>query len=238
MSTSFPATTDFGAQNLLCCRSNTGVPNTYATNPVIHHNMTRDLPADIWYPHIPPQLARYNISLSEFISAHPDYPYLVVGALILRNNHQTDETEILLLKRASTDFCPNVWEPPGGSVDAEDESILHAIVREVWEETGLRITGYGAGRVVRDNAGEEYHRRRSKEKEEEFTEVTFLGKRGEKWCKFNFLVEVQPDEIGELRVELDEMEHQDVGWFDEDAVKRLPFVSEQGREIVLNAMRS
>lgn len=122
-------------------------------------------------------------------------------------------------------------------MDTEDETIMHAVVREVWEETGLRIVGFGTGKVVRDNAGEEYHSRKDKGADGEFAEVTFPDSKGEKWCKFHFWVEVEADESGDLPVELDEMEHQEVGWFDEEAVKELPFVSEQGREIILNAIK-
>ena len=199
--------------------------------------MPRDLPATFRHPHIPPQLSQYSIPLSQFLSNHPDYRNLIIGALILRPNTQNDKTEILLLKRAATDSYPNLWEPPGGTVDDEDKSIMHAVVREVWEETGLRIVGFGTGKVVRDNAGEEYHAKNLKEADGRFTEVTLLDRRGEKWCKLNFVVEVEADESGDYSVELDEMEHQDMGWFDEDAVKRLPFTSEQCREVVLNSIK-
>jgi len=34
------------------------------------------------------------------------------------------------------------WSPPGGVIDADDESILHGLTREVEEETGLRVSGW------------------------------------------------------------------------------------------------
>ncbi|KAG9244860.1 hypothetical protein BJ878DRAFT_420486, partial [Calycina marina] len=94
---------------------------------------------------------------------------------------------ILLIKRASTDYSPDLWEPPGGSVDAEDESILHAVVREVWEETGLRVESFGTGNIMKDNAGEQYHAAGKEGKI--FVEVTFHGSGGEKWCELNLAVE-------------------------------------------------
>lgn len=124
-------------------------------------------------------------------------------------------------------------------MDADDESIMHAVVREVWEETGLRIAGFGTGRIVRDDVGEKYHGAKSEGDEGwEFTEVTFRGRRGEKGCKLNFVVEIKANVGEELHVELDESEHQEWRWFDEDAVENLSAISSQGREVVLNALKS
>ena len=33
---------------------------------------------------------------------------------------------------------PLLWEVPGGACDFEDESLLHAVARELCEESGLR----------------------------------------------------------------------------------------------------
>lgn len=45
------------------------------------------------------------------------------------------EARVLLLRHSSK----NLWLPPGGHVEP-DESPSTAAVREVWEETGLRVT--------------------------------------------------------------------------------------------------
>lgn len=37
----------------------------------------------------------------------------------------------------ANDRSPSPWEIPGGAVDDDDESILHAVARELWEESGL-----------------------------------------------------------------------------------------------------
>ena len=59
---------------------------------------------------------------------------LVVGAIIIKDGC------ILILRRASTeDFLPGLEEIPSGGVDA-GETLLEALHREVWEETGLTIT--------------------------------------------------------------------------------------------------
>ncbi|KAF4589492.1 NUDIX domain protein [Ophiocordyceps camponoti-floridani] len=61
---------------------------------------------------------------------------------------------LLVLQRASHDSMPNRWEPPGGSVDPDDASILHAAARELREEAGLivsrfrsRVSGLGHVRL-------------------------------------------------------------------------------------------
>lgn len=104
--------------------------------------MPRELPANIAHPAIPEALAHLSIPLQKWKDSHPNYVALMTGAFIFRKSEgptPTPRPELLLLQRASTDSYPNFWEPPGGSVDLEDETILHGLVREVWEETGLRV---------------------------------------------------------------------------------------------------
>ncbi|KAL7804872.1 NUDIX hydrolase domain-like protein [Trichoderma aethiopicum] len=112
---------------------------------------------------------------------------------------------VLLVQRAAHDSMPNLWETPGGAVDAGDASILAGCAREVREEVGLV-----ARRMVRL--------------------VTEGRKGGERWsvftnrdgtrvfCGFGFEVEVEMGEGGE--VVLDEREHQDFVWAGEGDVRR------------------
>lgn len=60
---------------------------------------------------------------------------IVVRAIIKRDN------KFLLLERASTEFLGGLLVLPGGSVNA-DEDLLHAIAREVREETDLVVTEF------------------------------------------------------------------------------------------------
>lgn len=57
---------------------------------------------------------------------------LSVGAAILH------EGKILILKRCSDDFMPNIYELPGGGLEA-GETLLDAIKREITEETNCSI---------------------------------------------------------------------------------------------------
>jgi 8-oxo-dGTP pyrophosphatase MutT (NUDIX family) len=60
-------------------------------------------------------------------------------AVILR------ERELLLVRKSDSDpHNPNLWELPGGGLQA-DESLDDALRREVWEEVGLKVT---PGRLV------------------------------------------------------------------------------------------
>lgn len=61
------------------------------------------------------------------------YGGLVAGAIVFDT-----QGRVLILRRAAHDYLPGLWEPPGGSVDPTDQSLLHACVRELWEEAGLR----------------------------------------------------------------------------------------------------
>ncbi|KFY95495.1 hypothetical protein V500_02751, partial [Pseudogymnoascus sp. VKM F-4518 (FW-2643)] len=90
-------------------------------------------------PTIPPSLAHHSITLAEWSTTYPKFAKLIIGALIFRRSAPSHPPQILLVKRASTDSYPNFWETPGGSVDASDKTLLDAVVREVWEETGLRV---------------------------------------------------------------------------------------------------
>jgi len=66
-----------------------------------------------------------------------DPQQLVASYGCILNQHQ----EILIVKRASFDSRPGMWELPGGSVEhGEDPEI--AVVRETLEETGLAVTPY------------------------------------------------------------------------------------------------
>ena len=47
--------------------------------------------------------------------------------------------EILYLRKAPGEVCENLWGVPAGKIKP-DESVGHAIVRELQEETGLHVT--------------------------------------------------------------------------------------------------
>lgn len=56
----------------------------------------------------------------------------VVGIIVPKDD------KILLLQRKADDFLPNIYEFPGGGVD-KDETLKHAVKRELAEETGFAL---------------------------------------------------------------------------------------------------
>ncbi|KAF2481003.1 NUDIX hydrolase domain-like protein [Neohortaea acidophila] len=111
------------------------------------------------------------------------------------------EGKVLIIQRAAHDSLPHKWEMPGGAVDSDDTTILHAAARELWEEAGMVARRFvdvvctGPDR----NVGDLYRSR----------------DRTKTWCRFTFLVEVQ----GAERVVLDPNEHQDYFWATEEEIR-------------------
>ncbi|AKB73820.1 GDP-mannose mannosyl hydrolase [Methanosarcina lacustris Z-7289] len=70
--------------------------------------------------------------------------YIISVYAILRN----EKGEFLLLRRSENSHTnPGKWDLPGGKVNP-DETLKEAVVREVWEETGISIfPGEIAGEV-------------------------------------------------------------------------------------------
>ncbi|KAH6839416.1 hypothetical protein B0I37DRAFT_332097 [Chaetomium sp. MPI-CAGE-AT-0009] len=84
-----------------------------------------------------PAVSNLNITPRAFVSAQPLISSVATGALVF--SKATAEDRVLLIQRAASDSMPLLWEVPGGACDWEDESVLHGLARELWEETGLRL---------------------------------------------------------------------------------------------------
>lgn len=117
---------------------------------------------------------------------------------------------------------PNRWEIPGGGVDDDDESILHAVARELWEEAGLVTVNIGP--LVGDAH-------------------VFQSRSGKRVCKLSFLVEAK-GENGKMEVKLDPEEHQDSVSATEDEVKagqagdvELVITTQEQKATILEAFR-
>lgn len=83
--------------------------------------------------------SREEFNELHFSISRKRYDKVVVGAAAIQ--HIGKDPSILLLKRAAHEvYFPNVFELPSGKIDREDQSIKHALIREVKEETGLDIT--------------------------------------------------------------------------------------------------
>lgn len=174
---------------------------------------------------VPNHLTKYNLPLSTFIASNPEFTDFVVGAYIFTSCSTSHHPLTLLLQRSLTDSYGGFWESPGGSVEPSDASLLHAVAREVLEETGLHVAGF-VDLVCVDR----------------WTSVKI--DRVKKVAKFSFVVEVQEALEGDGdgwmdRVVMDEDEHQDLTWATEERVREgveaegmLKFINEQGRNLL------
>lgn len=146
-----------------------------------------------------PSTSPFIVSQEKYLSQHPDerFQYIATAALVFDTRMGVDP-RILLLQRSAHDSMPNKWEVPGGACDDEDESILHGLARELWEEAGLRAT------YIEPPLGEPHF---------------FTSRSGKRICKFVFVVQVEQGAEGRLDVKLDPKEHQRFKWASQDEVK-------------------
>ncbi|KAF1980197.1 hypothetical protein BU23DRAFT_585972 [Bimuria novae-zelandiae CBS 107.79] len=162
-------------------------------------------------------LEKFKVSEREYLQEHSDFTAVCTGIVIFN-----EKGELLLIKRAASERAfPNFWEIPGGKVDEPDESLLHAAVRELKEETSLEAT-----RVDR-----------------QVTDITFLipnpkGKM-DRWMKLIFEMEVK-----QLDVKLEPTEHDDYLFATEDQIESeragdvvLRYISPDNKRVLLEAFK-
>ena len=125
-----------------------------------------------------------------------------VGALVRKGQ------AILIMQRRADDFLPNVFEIPGGGVEA-GEDVLDALARELREETGMTLA------EVQQVAGG----------------FDYVNEDGQRVRQLNFVVEtIEPDVVNHP-------EHQAVAWIDATTLEMFPFSAEMGA-VVRSALRS
>lgn len=77
---------------------------------------------------------------------------MTVALTVIFNN----ECKILIVKRSeNTNWCPGCWAIVGGKIE-KGEIPDQALVREVWEETGIKMTKYKLKKVIKNNNIIEY----------------------------------------------------------------------------------
>ena len=96
---------------------------------------------------IPPSINHLAVSLTTYLHTHPSYGSVAVGACIFTSSNDEvptgDSPRLLLVQRAAAERgFPNLWEVPGGGAEDTDPTILHSVAREVFEETGLKLTRF------------------------------------------------------------------------------------------------
>jgi 8-oxo-dGTP pyrophosphatase MutT (NUDIX family) len=167
--------------------------------------------------------SKFSISAEAYISENPDVPafyqYLATGAIVF---DQSDPKRVLLIQRASNDSMPNLWETPGGGCDAEDQTVLHSVARELWEEAGL------VAKLIGPPVGDGY---------------VFNTRTSKAVRKLNFIVKVDAGDAG-IAVRLDPLEHQNFLWATEQEIKdgnagktKLEFTTADQKAVILEAFR-
>ena len=152
-------------------------------------------------------LEPWNITAKDWLlrnREHNAYDGVATGTIVFNSKGQ-----VLLIQRASHDSLPNRWEFPGGAVDDDDPTILHAAARELWEEAGLVAKRFT--HVISETPDQrpgEIFRNRTKTK-------TFI--------RFTFSVEVESCD----EVKLDPNEHQDFAWASEEEVREQKICSRE-----------
>lgn len=110
---------------------------------------------------VSPHLAQYNIPIAEFFASTTEYTQFITGAYIFSSGRHPSyyNTEpsataaiivsevadnfpprVLLLQRSLSDDYGGYWEGPGGSCEQTDATVLSALAREVFEESGLQVS--------------------------------------------------------------------------------------------------
>ncbi|KAI1496229.1 NUDIX hydrolase domain-like protein [Biscogniauxia marginata] len=135
-----------------------------------------------------PRVASFNYPLQEFLNTYNDLDGIAVGACVFN-----PDGKLLLVQRAAHDSMPLRWEVPGGGCTFEDETILHGLARELWEESGLRAKIIGNELGVND---------------------IFCTRRGRRLRKFTFIVEVEGYDVL-----IDSNEHQAFVWASEEEAR-------------------
>jgi 8-oxo-dGTP pyrophosphatase MutT (NUDIX family) len=130
----------------------------------------------------------FNVHVKAYLASHEEYEAIATGALVFDSRDR-----LLVLQRAAHDSMPHLWEVPGGACDEDDETILHGVTREVWEESGLKVNA-PRQRVGPDDG------------------YVFFTRKGLKVCKYTFETEVESTE----GVKLDPNEHQNYVWVTEE----------------------
>lgn len=77
---------------------------------------------------------------------------MVVSLCVIFNN----DNKILVVRRSdNTDWCPGCWAIVGGKVEKKENPDV-ALVREIYEETGIKLSKFKFKKLIKDNNVIEY----------------------------------------------------------------------------------
>lgn len=188
---------------------------------------------------VAPHLAEeFDIPMEKFAAAHPEADRFIVGGFVfaksplndipfsasasaasaaekLSSNSNSGFLPLMLvMKRAATDSHGGRFDFPGGSAEPTDATLLDGVAREVFEETGFRVSHFRE--VVR------------MDKWEKMYPVEGLVRS----VKFSFVVDVHnAGETGwEDTVELAEAEHSNWMWVTREEIDKSVQLWRDGKE--------
>lgn len=194
--------------------------------------------------HIPPNLSHLTIPLTKFLEKNPKYSMLAVGACIFSPIHQKPSRLLLIQRAASEQALPNLWEIPGGSSEFDDPTVLHSVAREVFEETGLRLTRFvtkiGAGIEFKTNPKKTWLKLTFEIEVAEFNNIAEFAQR----AKFDDAKgdKIESDLMEFIPITLNPEEHQKYAWVTKDDLREdaastcpYPLTTEDQRQVLLEA---
>lgn len=109
--------------------------------------------------------------------------------------------KVLVVRRVKDDYLGGMYELPGGGVD-EGETVLEGAIRELAEETGLKVTKVTTG----------------------FKSLDYNNSKELRVRQFNFVAQVAGGEV-----KLDPKEHDDYKWVGRKDIANLPNTPEQSK---------
>jgi 8-oxo-dGTP diphosphatase len=108
---------------------------------------------------------QYNKESSQDkLKINTDFNFIKESDLKLKKNNMkvsltvifNREGKILILKRSNnTNWCPNCWAIVGGKIEKK-ENPSNALVREVWEETGIKLNKFKFKKLIKNKDIIEY----------------------------------------------------------------------------------
>lgn len=153
----------------------------------------------------PPSLSPFDVPARDYLArCGAQWDGLAVGALIFSTPSLQDR--VLLIQRDKSDSLPEKWEIPSGVVSndpSKDATVLQAVVRELWEETGLLAREL---KRVANAPGEHGF-------------VFSNSTKTKVFCRFVFEASAEEDESGGMQIRLNPAEHQDFVWATEEQVR-------------------
>jgi 8-oxo-dGTP pyrophosphatase MutT (NUDIX family) len=190
---------------------------TDINTPDVNKTTTTKPPSSSFTFH--PSLTPFAVHPPNYLQANPTLNALIISAVVVHKPFPDGQPRVLLIQRAATDYFPLLWECPGGCVDPDDATILDAVQRELFEETGLSLKRVAA--LLDDT-------------------VEFVWTDGRS-RRITFLVEIQGAEV---EVVLNPEEHADYVWAGVDEVQQgvcdtraIDFSHDKTKGIILDAIR-